>query len=71
MVGWRSLDPGVTAVTTMLFNPATKEIVGLDTMFNTYYRWRMLMDRFPLSYLRMVFGFPLHIDKLSFTLYLI
>lgn len=38
-VGWGSLDPGIIAVTYLWFNPATKEIVEFDTVFNTYYTW--------------------------------
>jgi hypothetical protein len=38
-VGWGSLDPGIIAVTYLWFNPATKEIVEFDTVFNTYYGW--------------------------------
>jgi len=38
-VGWGSLDPGIIAVTYLWFNPAIKEIVEFDTVFNTYYTW--------------------------------
>ena len=38
-VGWDLLDPGIIAITTIWYNPATKEIVEFDTVFNTYYTW--------------------------------
>lgn len=38
-VGWGLLDPGVIAVTYLWYNPATKQIVEFDTVFNTYYTW--------------------------------
>ena len=38
-VGWGDLQPGVIAVTQLLYNPATKEIVEFDTILNTYYPW--------------------------------
>ncbi|MGQ9782135.1 MAG: matrixin family metalloprotease [Nitrososphaeria archaeon] len=38
-VGWGLLDPGIIAVTTIWYNPATKQIVEFDTIFNTYYPW--------------------------------
>jgi len=38
-VGWGSLDPRIIAVTTIWYNPATKQIVEFDIIFNTYYQW--------------------------------
>jgi hypothetical protein len=38
-VGWGLLEPGVIAVTTIWYNPATKRIVEFDIIFNTYYPW--------------------------------
>lgn len=38
-VGWGSLNPGIIAVTYLWYNPATKEIVEFDIVFNTYYSW--------------------------------
>ena len=36
---WGALDPGVIAVTYLWYNPATKEIVEFDMVFNTNYAW--------------------------------
>ena len=36
---WGILDPGVIGVTHLWYNPATKEIVEFDMVFNTYYAW--------------------------------
>ena len=41
-VGWDSLNPGIIAICSMLFYPATKEIVESDIVFNTYYTWGFL-----------------------------
>jgi len=38
-VGWGPLSPGIIAVTYLWYNPATKEIVEFDIVFNTYYGW--------------------------------
>jgi hypothetical protein len=38
-VGWGLLEPGIIAITTIWYNPATKRIVEFDTVFNTYYQW--------------------------------
>lgn len=38
-VGWGELQRGVIAITQLWYNPATKEIVEFDTIFNTYYTW--------------------------------
>jgi hypothetical protein len=38
-VGWGLLEPGVIAVTTIWYEPATKRIVEFDIIFNTYYPW--------------------------------
>lgn len=38
-VGWDLLKPGIIAVTTIWYNPATKQIVEFDITFNTYYTW--------------------------------
>lgn len=40
-VVWGSLDPGVIAVTNLWYNPATKQIVEFDMIFNTYYSWSL------------------------------
>jgi len=36
---WGELNPGVIAVTYLWYNPATKQIVEFDMVFNTYYTW--------------------------------
>jgi hypothetical protein len=36
---WGTLDPGIIAVTYLWYNPATKQIVDFDMVFNTYYIW--------------------------------
>jgi hypothetical protein len=36
---WGALDPGIIAVTYLWYNPATKQIVEFDMIFNTYYSW--------------------------------
>jgi len=38
-VGWDVLPENVIAVTHIWYNPATKEIVEFDTIFNTLYKW--------------------------------
>ncbi|MFQ6051770.1 MAG: matrixin family metalloprotease [Candidatus Hydrothermarchaeota archaeon] len=41
-VVWEALDPGVIAVTHLWYDPATKEIVEFDTVFNINYNWGIL-----------------------------
>jgi hypothetical protein len=36
---WSALSPGIIAVTYLWYNPATKQIVEFDMVFNTYYAW--------------------------------
>ena len=43
-VGWGSLKHGIIAITYLWYNPATKEIVEFDTIFNTYYVWSTTGD---------------------------
>jgi hypothetical protein len=38
---WGALQPGVIAVTYLWYNPATKQIVEFDMVFNTYYPWSL------------------------------
>ena len=38
-VGWGALPENVIAVTHLWYNPATKEIVEFDIVFNTLYKW--------------------------------
>jgi len=38
-VTWGELSPGIIAICSMWFNPATKQIVESDIVFNTYYTW--------------------------------
>ncbi|ADC64606.1 peptidase M10A and M12B matrixin and adamalysin [Ferroglobus placidus DSM 10642] len=38
-VGWGVLPENVIAVTHLWYNPATKEIVEFDIVFNTLYKW--------------------------------
>lgn len=38
-VGWGSLNSGIIAVAYLRYNPATKEIVESDIIFNAYYAW--------------------------------
>jgi len=36
---WGELNPGIIAVMYLWYNPATKQIVEFDMVFNTYYTW--------------------------------
>lgn len=36
---WSALSPGVIAVAYLWYNPAMKQIVEFDMVFNTYYTW--------------------------------
>jgi len=38
---WETLEPGVIAVTYLWYNPAAKQIVEFDMVFNTYYLWSL------------------------------
>jgi len=43
IVAWRDLGgSGIIAVNYLWFNPATKEIVESDVVFNTYYDWSVM-----------------------------
>ncbi len=39
-VVWGTLNPGVIAVTYLWYNPASKQMVEFDMVFNNYYLWR-------------------------------